>query len=236
MTETVRMPAPAWNLDMTIDGRSVAGQGPLFEVENPATEEALVKVPEASLAQVDAAVVAARRAFESGVWRDPEFRRETMLRLADLMEEHADELTSAIVHEVGTPIALSESMHIGEPIRYLRWNAEEAVKDRTRHLGRREGPPPTDAIIRYHAAGVAALISAYNYPLLIAALKLAPAMAAGCTSVLLPSFQTPLSSLLFGALLEDAGVPPGVVNVIVGGPQVGQALTTHEAVDVVSFT
>lgn len=228
---------PVWSLDLLIDGAMVRGTGDTLGVENPATEETIVEVGAASTAQVDEAVGAARRAFDDGRWaNDPELRRTLLLRLADLMEEHTEELSTAVVLEVGTPVSLCPGMQVGQPIHLFRNFAEMAKIDRTRYLGRTDGPPPNEGEIRMVPSGVVAAIAAYNYPILMAAIKLGAALAAGCTAVLLPSAQTPLSTLLFAKLVKEAGFPPGVVNIVNGGPDVGRALSSHPGVDKVSFT
>ncbi len=226
-----------WSQDMLIDGNLVRGESTdCIVVENPATEETLIEVPAASAEQVGRAVDAARRAFESEMWKDRELRRKVLLTMADTLEENADVLTASIVHEVGTPVSLARSLQIGEPIALLRAFAELTLVDRDRPLGIVEGPVRSDAVITYQPSGVVAAIAAYNYPLLFLATKLGGAIAAGCTTVLLPSPQAPLSILLLARLLQQADLPPGVVNVIFGGADVGQALTTHPDVNKISFT
>lgn len=229
--------AVPWSQNMLIDGELALGEGAdHIVVGNPATEEPLTEFREASTAQVGLAVEAARRAFESEAWRDRALRRRVLLTMADILEENADLLTAAIVHEVGTPVTLARSLQIGEPIALLRAFADLALVDRDRALGVADGPPRSDAVISYQPSGVVAAIAAYNYPLLFTATKLGGALAAGCTAVLLPSPQAPLSILLFARLLQQADLPRGVVNVIVGGADVGRDLTTHPDVNKISFT
>jgi aldehyde dehydrogenase (NAD+)/betaine-aldehyde dehydrogenase len=108
--------------------------------------------------------------------------------------------------------------------------------DRTVHLGGYDKPVPTESDVLYEPVGVVAAITGYNYPLNLAVFKFGAALAAGCTVVLLPSPRTPLTTLLLGDLIVEAGLPPGVMNVVIGGPDVGQRLTTHPGVDRVSFT
>jgi len=226
-----------WSQELLIDGDLVRGEGPdHLVVGDPATEETLTELREASSDQVGQAVEAARRAFESDTWKDRELRRHVLLTMANILEENAELLTAAIVHEVGTPVTLARSLQIGEPIALLRAFADLALVNRDRSLGVADGPPRSDAVIAYQPSGVVAAIAAYNYPLLFTATKLGGALAAGCTAVLLPSPQAPLSILLFARLLQQADLPRGVVNVIVGGAGVGQALTTHSDVDKISFT
>jgi aldehyde dehydrogenase (NAD+) len=225
-----------FHTDMLIAGRGEPGRGDSFVVDDPATERELATVRSASTAQVDDALAAARLAFESAAWREPALRRDCLLALADLVERDRDVLAHTLVSEVGTPISLCETLQVNEPIAMLRDYAERAMSDRTRYLGRSNGPPPSDALIRYEPSGVVAAVTAYNYPLLFAALKVGAAVAAGCGVVLLPSYQTPLSTLHFGALCSEAGFPAGAVNVLAGTAATAQALTSHSNVDKISFT
>lgn len=223
----------SWNTKLVINGAMVEGQGSEITVDNPATGKPIVALKQASLEQVDEAVAAARAAFESGVWADGSTRRDVLLQLADLLETHQEEIGAAIIDEVGTPKNLIAPLQIGVPLAALRYYAEMADRDHTRDLG----PDQTSAsIVRQAPVGVVAAITAYNYPVLMMGLKIAPALAAGCTVVVLPSPQTPLATLLVGKLLKEAGVPDGVVNIVVGGADVGTALTEHTGVDKVSFT
>jgi len=224
-----------WETRLSIGGAPCEGRGPLLAVDNPATEEQLVTLREASVEQVDDAVSAARRAFDGGAWADPALRRRVMLRLADLLEEEKDLFGAALIEEVGTPISLIGPMQMGVPIGVFRYYAEKAPLDRTLSLGP-DSQGVSESIVRYAPVGVVAAIAAYNYPMLLLALKVAPALAAGCAVVIMPSQQTPLATLLFGRLLERAGVPAGVINIVVGGIEVGQRLTQHPGVDKVTFT
>jgi aldehyde dehydrogenase (NAD+)/betaine-aldehyde dehydrogenase len=221
---------------MLIAGRGEPGRGDSFVVDDPATERELATVRSASTAQVDDALAAARLAFESAAWREPALRRDCLLALADLVERDRDVLAHTLVSEVGTPISLCETLQVNEPIAMLRDYAERTMSDRTRYLGRADGTPASDALVRYEPSGVVAAVAAYNYPLLFAALKVGAAVAAGCSVVLLPSYQTPLSTLHFGALCSEAGFPAGTVNVLAGTTAIARTLTSHPAVDKISFT
>ncbi|WP_075834936.1 MULTISPECIES: aldehyde dehydrogenase family protein [unclassified Rhodococcus (in: high G+C Gram-positive bacteria)] len=226
-----------WSEDMFIDGELVRGESSeRLTVDNPATEEVFADFPAASTAQVGQAVESARRAFESDAWKNRSLRREVLLTMARVLEENAEMLAASIVREVGTPVTLARALQIGEPIALLRAFADLTMIDRDRALGIKEGSPRSDATITYQPSGVVAAIAAYNYPLLFMATKLGGALAAGCTAVLLPSPQAPMSILLFARLLADANIPRGVVNIIAGGIEVGQALTTHPDVNKISFT
>lgn len=219
---------------LLINNRDCAGEGAMLSVVNPATEEVVVEFPGASVEQVDAAVASARAALDEGGWRSAEFRKAVLLRFADLIQENGDRLMHTLIEEIGTPINL-KSNHIDTPAVFLRWLAEAATMDRTRHLGFNSTHTATSTVV-YRPVGVVAAITAFNYPILIGATKIGAALAAGCTTVLLSSPQAPLTVLLMGELVRRAGFPPGVVNILAGGADVGQALTGHPEVDKVSFT
>jgi acyl-CoA reductase-like NAD-dependent aldehyde dehydrogenase len=235
MTTELRHWVPAAR-DLTIDGRAVPGAGPEIEAVNPATERVTATVGAASVGQVDEAVAAARRAFPAWAAAAPAERSAALHRLADLMERHSERLAAAIVNEVGTPIAFAEIMQVKLGISHLRWQAEAALRDRTVDLGEWHDPVPTRSEVAYRPAGVVACITGYNYPLNLAIFKFGAALAAGCTVVLLPSPRTPLTTLWLGELFREAEIPAGVINVVLGGPEVGQHLTSHPLVDRVSFT
>jgi aldehyde dehydrogenase (NAD+)/betaine-aldehyde dehydrogenase len=235
MTTDLRHWVPAAR-DLTIDGRGVPGAGAEIEAVNPATEQVTATVAAASLAQVDEAVAAARRAFPAWAAASPAERSAALHRLADLMEGNSERLAAAIVNEVGTPIAFAEIMQVKLGITHLRWQAEAALRDRTVDLGEWQDPVPTRSEVAYRPAGVVACITGYNYPLNLAIFKFGAALAAGCTAVLLPSPRTPLTTLWLGELFREAEIPAGVINVVLGGPEVGQHLTSHPLVDRVSFT
>jgi acyl-CoA reductase-like NAD-dependent aldehyde dehydrogenase len=223
--------------ELLIDGRLVPGEGPVIEAINPATEQVTARMATASIAQVDQAVAAARRAFPAWAATSPQERSAAIHRLADTFEKHTDRLTASIVNEVGTPAGFAEIMQVKLGISHLRWQAEAALVDRTVDLGEWHDPVLTRSEVAYRPVGVVACITGYNYPINLAVFKFGAALAAGCTAVLLPSPRTPLTTLWMGELFEEAGIPAGVLNVVIGdGPSVGQHLTTHPAVDRVSFT
>jgi acyl-CoA reductase-like NAD-dependent aldehyde dehydrogenase len=223
--------------ELLIGGRLVAGEGPVIEAVNPATEQVTATVPTATTAQVDAAVEAARRAFPAWAESSPAERSAAISRLADVFEANVERLTASIVNEVGTPAAFAEVMQVRLGVTHLRWMAEAALVDRTVQLGPWHDPVLSYSEVAYRPAGVVACITGYNYPINLAVFKFGAALAAGCTTVLLPSPRTPLTTLWMGELFEEAGIPAGVINVLVGdGPSVGQHLTTHPGVDRVSFT
>ncbi len=222
--------------DLTIDGRLVAGEGPQIEAINPATEKVTATVRTATLGQIDQAVEAARRAFPQWAATSPSERSAAIHRLADTMEKHSERLAAAIVNEVGTPIAFAEIMQVKLGISHLRWQAEAALVDRTEHLGPWHDPVLTLSDVAYRPVGVVACITGYNYPLNLAIFKFGAALAAGCTIVLLPSPRTPLTTLWLGELFQEAEIPAGVANVVMGAADVGQHLSSHPLVDRVSFT
>jgi aldehyde dehydrogenase (NAD+) len=215
------------NLDRT-------GEGELLRVVSPVTEELVAEFPGASLAQVDEAVTSAQAAFESGVWKDAAFRKTVLLRFADLIEAHRDQLMDVLMDEIGSPVNLKAN-HTDTPAAFVRWFAEAGTRDRTRHLGF-NATNTAVSMVAYRPVGVVAAISAFNYPLLIGVTKIGAALAAGCTTVLLSSPLAPLAVLLLGDLVRRAGFPPGVVNILAGGADVGRALTEHPGVNKVSFT
>lgn len=228
--------AVAWRLSHFIDGCFVAGEGRALAVENPATGEVLARLPQVSSAQLELAVSAARRAFESDVWRDGAKRRIVLSRMADLFEQRKDELMRSAILEIGTPIAIARFLQIDGPLAMLRDVASRADLDRTEWLVPDTRAPASQSMIRYEPTGAVAGIGAYNNPLLYLVSKCCAALAAGCTAVYLPSSLTPLTALLFGEIVEAAGVPPGVLNIVAGGPDIARALTLHRGVDKISMT
>lgn len=223
-----------FDTQLLIDNATVAGAGEAITVTSPVTEEVVAQFAGASVDQVDQAVMAARRAFDSGVWADPALRKAVLLKFADLLEQHRDSLMEALIAEVGSPVNLKAN-HIDTPAMFIRWFAEMGTRDRTRHLGPN---PALTAVstVAYRPVGVVAAITAFNYPLLIGLTKIGAALACGCTTVLLSSPLAPLAVLAIGRLVREAGFPPGVVNLIAGGASVGQALTAHHEVNKISFT
>lgn len=227
---------PCWNLNLYIDGCFVEGRGPGLMVENPATGMPIAPVPQATVEQVNAAVDAAARAFGSGVWRDAAYRRTVLDRMADLLVERADEFKQALITECGTPVAISKFLQFDGPVDMLRFFASRTDAAYQRALGIDERAPRSESVIHYEPAGVAAGIGAYNNPLLYIVSKACVAMAVGCTAVFIPSSLTPLTALLFSEVADAAGVPAGVFNMLVGGPEVAQALTLHPKVARISMT
>ncbi|WP_036593124.1 aldehyde dehydrogenase family protein [Ottowia thiooxydans] len=226
--------ANAYSVDLLINNQVLSGEGESLSVISPTTEAVVAEFRGASPAQVDAAVQAARTAFDSGVWNDPLQRRAVLFKFADLIEAHRDELMEALMSEVGSPVNLKAN-HIDTPANFIRWFAEAGTRERTVNLGYNNTHTAVSSVA-YRPVGVVAAITAFNYPILIGGSKIGAALAAGCTAVLLSSPQAPIAVALLGKLVLQAGFPPGVVNIISGAAEAGRALTEHPGVDKVSFT
>jgi acyl-CoA reductase-like NAD-dependent aldehyde dehydrogenase len=158
--------------------------------------------------------------------------------MAEVMERRAEELKELSVREAGSTRALADTLQVGIPLHHFRDTAERVLAQYQfeRPMAPTVGPTLAQGVIRREPYGVAALISAYNFPFFLNILKLAPALAAGCTAILKPAPATPLEAYVLGEMAEEAGLPPGVLNVVSGNVAAGQALTTHPGVDIVSFT
>jgi phenylacetaldehyde dehydrogenase len=226
-----------------IGGEFVTGSGDIrVPVLDPASGEQISTVAEATCADVDAAVGAARAAFESPAWRDmsPSDRGRIIWRLADLIEEHAEEFAFIDSLDNGKPIGLTRSADVPLSVDLFRYMAGWATKIEGNTINHGVPYAPDSKFFTYTRkvpVGVVAQIVPWNYPLMMAAYKLAPAFAAGCTVVLKPAEQTPLSVLYLAQLVEDAGFPPGVYNVVTGyGESVGAYLSRHPGTDKVAFT
>jgi acyl-CoA reductase-like NAD-dependent aldehyde dehydrogenase len=222
---------------MLIDGKWVeAASGKSFETPNPATGEVLARVAEGDTEDVDRAVRAARRAFDDGAWTRlaPSERERLLLRIADLIDRHADELAQLETLDNGKTLVESRNVDVPAAAATFRYYAGWVTK----MTGETNPSDPTffNFTLR-EPVGVCGQIIPWNFPLLMAAWKLAPALACGNTSVLKPAEQTPLTALRLGELLLEAGVPPGVVNIVPGfGPTAGGALVRHPMVDKIAFT
>jgi acyl-CoA reductase-like NAD-dependent aldehyde dehydrogenase len=229
-----------------IDGTWQDSEGDaVLTVLNPATEEVIGTVPDGTAGDVDRAVRAARRAFDEGPWptMSPRERAAVMLRMADVMDRRADELKELAVREAGSTRGLADTIQVTIPLMHFRDMAERVLVSYPFERAMLPtagpslaGPTLAQGVIEREPYGVAALISAYNFPLFLNILKLAPALAAGCTVVLKPAPTTPLEAFVFGEVADEAGLPPGVLNIVTGDIAAGQALTTHPGVDIVSFT
>lgn len=220
-----------------IDGRwTDAADGLTFETINPATDKVLANVAACGPADVDRAVAAARRAFSEGVWREmPRTERKAiLLRLAALIEKHQEELAVLETLDMGKPIAETLQFDVPEAGRTYAWYAEaiDKIYDEIAPTA-----PGVLATITREPLGVVAAVVPWNYPLLMASWKVAPALAAGNSVVLKPAEQSPLTALRLAELAQAAGVPAGVFNVVPGlGAAAGQALGRHPDVDCIAFT
>ncbi|MCM1977308.1 aldehyde dehydrogenase family protein, partial [Streptomyces sp. G1] len=219
-----------------IDGEEEAGGGSTFTVVSPRDGHVLADVADAGQAEVDAAVAAARRAFDHGPWPRlaPAERGRVLIRIAELLEEHRAELALAVSLEMGKPITDAHDIELRAVINTFRWYGQLADKltDESPHTA-----PDALALVTREPVGVVGAVVPWNFPLTLAGWKVAPALAAGCTVVLKPSENSPLSALLLGRLALEAGLPPGVLNVVAGdGPVAGRALGLHPDVDVLAFT
>jgi len=222
---------------MLIDGEwTESSDGGTFESINPATGEVLDTVPEATDEDVAAAVDAAATAFESPAWAGmlPAERGRLLWRIADLIEDNAEELARLETEDQGQPLGISRTISIPNAIEHFRYYAGWATKIHGTTVPL--SMPGVDYRNRREPLGVCGLITPWNFPFMIATWKLAPALVTGNTVVLKPPEQVSLSTLRLAELCVQAGVPKGVVNVVTGGPSVGQAITRHPLVAKISFT
>ncbi|HEX2475598.1 MAG TPA: aldehyde dehydrogenase family protein [Lacipirellulaceae bacterium] len=236
ITETVRRPK-IQQTQCFIGGKWVpSASGKTFETIHPATEEVICEVAEGDKEDVDAAVDAARDAFENGPWSkmDARDRGALMNKLADLIEEEADELAALETLDNGKPISDARAADIPLVIDCLRYYAGWADKIQGSTI-----PVRGDyfTYTRREPVGVVGQIIPWNFPALMVAWKWGPALAAGCTIVMKPAEQTPLSCLRMARLAQKAGIPDGVINIVPGyGPTAGAAIVKHPGVDKVAFT
>ena len=230
-------PAPApMHKRLLIDGQHVESvSGRRFKTLNPATEQVIATIAEGNEADVDRAVAAARRAFE-GPWSTmrPAERGQILFRLVELMKQHADELAELESRDAGKPIAAVLRQDLPAAIDTLTYYAGWADKIHGEVV-----PTRSDALTYTlrEPVGVVGVVVPWNFPLMIGMWKLAPALACGCTVVMKPAELTSLSALRIGELALEAGLPPGVLNIVPGpGRVVGDALVNHPDVDKITFT
>src|ERR671924_718210 len=221
---------------LLIDGQWVDGSKK-FDTVNPATGEALTQIVEASAQDVDRAVQAARRVFEDrgGPWRkmSASERGRLLWRLADLVEKNIDELAELETLDNGKPIFESRYVDMPMVVDVLRYYAGLATKIHGETVNTFES---AFTYTLREPVGVVGLVIPWNFPLLLASWKLGPALACGCTVVLKPAEQTPLTTLRLGALAIEAGLPAGVLNIVTGGPETGKAMVRHPGIDKIAFT
>ncbi|UOQ57521.1 aldehyde dehydrogenase family protein [Leucobacter allii] len=224
-----------------IDGRWTDGaSGRYSDVLNPATEEVVARVTVATADDTVAAIRSAREAFDHGPWprMSVEERRSVMHRMLAILERRRDELVDINVTSGGATRPIAAAIQIDAAIAHFRDMVDRVM---VRFDWERPSPAHVGAgigqgnILR-EPFGVAALISAYNFPLLLNIVKLAPALASGCTSVLKPASTTPIEAIVLGEIAEEAGLPAGVLNVITGDREVSYEMSTNPMVDLVSFT
>src|ERR1700720_3861175 len=220
-----------------IDGRYLdAASGATFDSINPATGKLLARVAAGDEEDINRAVSAARAAFRKGSWADlaPAKRKKILLRFAEVILRHTEELALLETLDMGKPISDSLKIDVPGAARCLQWYAEaiDKVYDQVAPTG-----PRALALITREPMGVVGAIVPWNYPLLMAAWKIAPILAAGNSMVLKPSEKSPLTALRIAELALEAGIPAGVLNVVPGlGQTAGKALALHMDVDCIAFT
>jgi len=228
---------------LAIEGRAyvngayqTATSGDTFACVSPVDGRALAHVASCDQADADLAVAAARSAFESGVWSQlaPTRRKAVLLRFADLIEAHGDELALLETLDMGKPIQHARTVDVPATARAIRWTAEAIDKV----YGELAATPHNQiGMISREPIGVVAAIVPWNFPMIMASWKIAPALATGNSVVLKPSEKSPLTAIRLAALAEEAGIPAGVFNVLPGfGHTVGKALALHMEVDCLVFT
>lgn len=232
-----------WDYDnMFIDGAWTADDTVgVIKVIDPATEEAIGSVPEAGLKATRAAIAAARRAFDDGPWprTSPRDRAKVLRRFAAILDERHNFLKKLVMAESGSVGFLADIIQVRGTIDIAEWIAEAMeLAVRWTEVSPPAGGPTGMAghVVVREPVGVVAAITPFNFPFFLNIVKVLPALAAGCTVVLKPHQWTPLDAFEIAKAAQDADLPPGVLNVIAGGPEVGAEMTTHPLVDMVTFT
>src|SRR5271170_2752411 len=216
-----------------------AQSGKTFETYNPATGEVLAQVAEGDRADIDQAVAAARKAFETGPWPDmsPAERGRLLWKLSDLIEQHLQELAELETLDNGKPLLFARIVDVPTARDVFRYFSGWATKIEGNTIPISMPGAKFFAYTLREPVGVVGQIIPWNFPLIMAAWKLAPALAAGCTVILKPAEQTPLTALRLGELILEAGIPEGVVNIVTGfGPGAGSSIAEHPDIDKVAFT
>jgi len=237
MSTTPLAPPTSFDGRALIAGQRVTAQsGETFDCVSPVDGRTLTTVARCALADVDQAVVAARLAFEDKRWcgMSPAQRKRVLLRFADLLISHGDELAMMETLDMGKPIKFARVVDVNSAANCVRWYAEAVDK-----VYDEIAPTPSTALalITREPVGVVGVIVPWNYPMIMAAWKIAPALAAGNSVVLKPSEKSPLTALRMGDLALEAGIPPGVFNVVPGfGAEAGSPLALHMDVDCIAFT
>jgi len=207
----------------------------VIEVTSPTTEAVLGSVPAASTEDMDIAVAAARRAFDHGPWPATQVsdRSAVLQKVRDLLGERKEEFAALITDEMGAPMSQSLAIQVGSPISMLDTYIELARQFPFRQV---RLDPSGNALVTHDAVGVVAAIVPWNVPLTVAIQKVAPALLTGCTVVLKPAPETPLTTLALAGLFHEAGLPAGVLNVVPADRQASEYLVGHPGVDKVTFT
>ena len=219
-----------------IDGKYVdAIDGQKFENINPATGETLCSVAKCNYKDVDLAVKASRKAFESGMWSrtSPEFRKEILLKFAELLRQHGEENSVLECVDTGKLIGDCIDEVANDAPMHFQWYGE--LIDKVFGKVSPTEPSITSLIVK-EPIGVVAGVVPWNFPLMMAVWKSAPALAAGCSLIIKPAEDTPLTAIMVAQIAKEAGIPDGVFNVVPGFGDVGEALGRHNDVDAVSFT
>ncbi|TCT12720.1 gamma-glutamyl-gamma-aminobutyraldehyde dehydrogenase [Tepidamorphus gemmatus] len=230
--KSLRIPSSA-----IIGGKSVAAaSGKTFDCVSPIDGTVLAQVAACEAEDVDRAVKVAREVFEAGTWSmaPPRQRKQVMMKFVEVLRQHAEELAMLETLDVGKPISDSRSVDVPASINCIQWYAEatDKIYDELAPTG-----PGAVAMITREPLGVVGLVVPWNYPLLMAAWKLGPALAAGNSVILKPAEQSPLTAIRIGELAREAGLPDGVLQVLPGfGETAGQALGRHMDVDMIAFT
>ena len=235
--------AKQWDFDLFINGEWVTDDelAPI-EVINPANEEVIGHVPEATVKTAKRAIEAARHAFDHGPWpwMKPAERAGYLVRMAEILESRADELRELIVAETGTTSFATDMIQGYGAIGMLRSNAMQIQHEMQwmEPVGMIQGGTVgvTGQALFREPIGVVAAITPFNFPFMLNMVKVAPALAVGCTVVLKPHSWTPLDAMLIARAAQEAGIPAGVINVITGAGEVGDELTSNPMVDMVTFT
>lgn len=232
IAKTLTYPTQALIGGVWVDAQS----GATFETTNPANGTVLSTLPACGAADVDAAVAAARAAFDAGVWSDlhPSQRKAILCKLADLIDQNTVELAVMEAIDAGKPITDCLNIDIPETANCIRWHAE--AQDKLYDQIAPSAPTGLGLIVR-EPIGVVGAVLPWNFPLMMMAWKIGPALATGNSVIVKPAEQTPLTALRLSELALEAGVPPGVLNVITGmGPDCGEPLGRHMDVDAITFT
>jgi gamma-glutamyl-gamma-aminobutyraldehyde dehydrogenase len=228
---------------MTIGGNAFingiarpASSGESFPTTNPATGRELAQVAACGKADVDHAVRKAREAFEDGRWRNlpPAERKRVLIAFAKLIERNRHELAVLESLDSGKPVAECQTIDVHETVNTIRWHAEliDKIYDSTAPVGQ-----DAIALVLREPIGVVACVLPWNFPLLMMAWKIGPALAAGCSVIVKPAEETSLTALRLAELAFEAGIPAGILNVVTGtGPAVGEPIGLHPDIDMVSFT